>query len=196
MIAKIFCIGLALLAGAMFPPAAVRAAAPKVLVAYFSRAGENYHVGYIRKGNTEIVAEMIAQKTGGDLFHIESVSGYPAGYEDAKTVARAERKSGARPALTNTVPDFASYDVIYLGYPIWSANMPMPVYTFLESYDFSGKTVIPFCTHEGSGLTSTPDKIRAAIPTANVLPGLAIRGTTAQQDRAETERMVDEFLKQ
>ena len=180
---------------AMACPVGVAQAAPKVLAAYFSRAGENYHVGYIQKGNTEIVAEMIAQKTGGDLFHIESVSGYPVGYEEAKKVARAERKSGARPALTAAVSDFASYDVIYLGYPIWSANMPMPVYTFLESYDFSGKTVIPFCTHEGSGLTSTPDKIRAAIPKATVMPGLAIRGTTAQQDRVETERLVDEFLK-
>ena len=180
---------------AMVCPVGVAQAAPKVLVAYFSRAGENYHVGYIQKGNTEIVAELLAQKTGGDLFHIESVSGYPVGYEEAKKVARAERKSGARPALTAAVSDFASYDVIYLGYPIWSANMPMPVYTFLESYDFSGKTVIPFCTHEGSGLTSTPDKIRAAIPKATVMQGLAIRGTTAQQDRAETERLVDEFLK-
>ena len=180
---------------AMVCPVGVAQAAPKVLVAYFSRAGENYHVGYIQKGNTEIVAELLAQKTGGDLFHIESVSGYPVGYEEAKKVARAERKSDARPALTAAVSDFASYDVIYLGYPIWSANMPMPVYTFLESYDFSGKTVIPFCTHEGSGLTSTPDKIRAAIPKATVMPGLAIRGTTAQQDRAETERLVDEFLK-
>ena len=195
MIAKVFCIGLALLASAFILQTAVQAAGQKVLVAYFSRTGENYNVGYIRKGNTEIVAEMIAQKTGGDLFHIESVSGYPVGYEEAKKVARAERKSGARPALTAAVSDFASYDVIYLGYPIWSANMPMPVYTFLESYDFSGKTVIPFCTHEGSGLTSTPDKIRAAIPKATVMPGLAIRGTTAQQDRAETERLVDEFLK-
>lgn len=180
---------------AMVCPVGVAQAAPKVLVAYFSRAGENYHVGYIQKGNTEIVAELLAQKTGGDLFHIESVSGYPVGYEEAKKVARAERKSGARPALTAAVSDFASYDVIYLGYPIWSANMPMPVYTFLESYDFSRKTVIPFCTHEGSGLTSTPDKIRAAIPKATVMQGLAIRGTTAQQDRAETERLVDEFLK-
>ena len=180
---------------AMACPVGVAQAAPKVLVAYFSRAGENYHVGYIQKGNTEIVAELLAQKTGGDLFHIESVSGYPVGYEEAKKVARAERKSGARPALTAAVSDFASYDVIYLGYPIWSANMPMPVYTFLESYDFSGKTVIPFCTHEGSGLTSTPDKIRAAIPKATVMPGLAIRGTMAQQDRVETERLVDEFLK-
>ena len=180
---------------AMVCPAGVAQAAPKVLVAYFSRAGENYHVGYIQKGNTEIVAELLAQKTGGDLFHIESVSGYPVGYEEATKVARAERKSGARPALTAAVSDFASYDVIYLGYPIWGANMPMPVYTFLESYDFSGKTVIPFCTHEGSGLTSTPDKTRAAIPKATVMQGLAIRGTTAQQDRAETERLVDEFLK-
>ncbi len=195
MLKALFLI-LALLAGAVCPVGTAQAAGPKVLVVYFSRAGENYHVGYIQKGNTEIVAEMIAQKTGGDLFRIESISGYPAGYEETKKVARAERKSGARPVLTETVTDFASYDVIYLGYPIWSANMPMPVYTFLESYDFSGKTVIPFCTHEGSGLTSTPDKIRAAIPAAHVLPGLAIRGTTAQQDRAETERLVDAFLKQ
>lgn len=166
----------------------------KVLVAYFSRTGENYGVGVIDKGNTEIIAEMIASKTGGDLFRIESVNAYPTGYDDCTEVAKEEKNSNARPELTASVADFDAYDVIYLGYPIWWSDMPMPVYTFLESYDFSGKTVIPFCTHAGSGLSGTAGSIKAACPGASMRDGLAITGTMAQNDRENAEKQVSDWL--
>lgn len=146
--------------------------AAKTLVAYFSRTGENYGVGSIEKGNTEIVAEMIADKTGADLFEIETVKTYPSGYEDTKTIAQQEQSENARPELKAIVDNFGDYDVIFVGYPIWYSDAPMAVYTFLESYDFTGKTVILFCTHAGSGLS----------------------GTTAQNDRTTAQDSVDTFL--
>lgn len=166
----------------------------KVLVAYFSRTGENYGVGVIEKGNTEIIAEMIASKTVGDLFRIESVNAYPSGYDDCTEVAKEEKNSNARPELTASVTDFGDYDVIYLGYPIWWSDMPMPVYTFLESYDFSGKTIIPFCTHAGSGLSETADSIQKTCPGATVRDGFAISGTTAQNDRESAEKQISDWL--
>jgi len=166
----------------------------KVLVAYFSRTGENYGVGVIEKGNTEIVAEMIASGTNADLFAIETVKEYPEGYEDCKTVVQQERAENARPELKSTVNNFEQYGTIFLGYPIWYSDMPMAVYTFLGSYDFTGKTVIPFCTHAGSGLSGTINSIKNAVPNANVLDGLAIAGTTAQDDRATTQSSVDTFI--
>ena len=169
-------------------------AGAKILVVYFSRTGENYGVGEIEKGNTEIIAEMIASKMSGDLFRIESVNAYPAGYDDCTEVAKEEKNSNARPELTSTVTDFDDYDVIYLGYPIWWGDMPMPVYTFLESYDFSGKTIIPFCTHAGSGLSGTVSSIQTACSEATVRDGLAISGTTAQNDRESAEKQVSDWL--
>ncbi len=171
-------------------------AASKALVAYFSRAGENYSVGVVEKGNTEIVAEMIAEAVGADTFRIQTVNAYPESYDECTAIARQERDEGARPELTSAVANMDDYDVIYLGYPIWYGDMPMAVYTFLESYDFNSKTIIPFCTHGGSGLSGTVGSIQAACSGATVLDGLAIAGTTAQNDRETAQALVSEFLKE
>lgn len=166
----------------------------RVLVVYFSRAGENYAVGVINKGNTAIVAELIAEQTGGDLFEIVPVTPYPSDYEEMKDVATQEQNSNARPAIADTVENWDDYDVVFLGYPIWYGDMPMIVYNFLESYDFSGKTVIPFNTHEGSGQSGTQSRIEAAIPTATVLNGIAIRGAIAQNDTASAKSAVERWI--
>ena len=166
----------------------------RVLVAYFSRAGENYSVGVISKGNTAIVAELIAEQTGGDLFEIVPVVPYPTGYEEMKVVSTREKDSNARPEIANAVENWDDYDVVFLGYPIWYGDMPMIVYNFLESYDFSGKTLIPFNTHEGSGQSGTQSRIEAAIPAAEVLNGLAIRGATAQNDTAAAKSAVETWI--
>ena len=166
----------------------------KILIAFFSRADENYDVGIIEKGNTQIVAEMINDKVGGELFHIETVNGYPVDYDECTDVAKQEQRDNARPELTATVADFDSYDTVFLGYPIWWGDMPMAVYTFLESYDFSGKTIIPFCTHEGSGLSETPSNIHNACPHSTVLEAVEMRGKTAQEKRDEAKEIVDEWL--
>ncbi len=152
---------------------------PKCLIAYFSRAGNNYVNGSIVNlpvGNTGIIAKMIREMTGGDLFHIESVKGYPLDYTETTEVAQAERRAKARPELTRRLETMDSYDRIVLGYPNWWGSMPMPVFTFLEGYDLSGKTIAPFCTHEGSGLGHSITDIKKACPKSTVLDGLAIRG--------------------
>lgn len=166
----------------------------KILVAYFSRAGENYGVGVIEKGNTRIIAEMIADEKKADTFEIARVTPYPQGYDDCTDVAKKEQNDNARPELTAKVDNFDDYDVIFLGYPNWWGDMPMPVYTFLESYDFSGKTVIPFCTHGGSGLSNTVNSIKSECKNATVLDGLAIPGTTAQNKQDEAKNTVVQWL--
>lgn len=167
----------------------------KILIAYFSRADENYGVGVIEKGNTEIIAEMIAEETGGELFHIERDTPYPAEYEACTDEAKQEQSDHARPNLKADV-DISDYDIIYLGYPTWWGDMPMPVYTFLEAHDWNGKTVIPFCTHAGSGLSNTETAIKDTCSGATVLDGLAVVGTTAQNNRDEAESSVTEWLEQ
>lgn len=167
-----------------------------ILVAYFSRTGENYNVGTIEKGNTHIVADMIAQQVGADLFEISTVTPYPESYEECTEVARQEQSENARPALTASVDNMQDYDVIFLGYPIWWGDMPMAVYTFLESYDFSGKTIDPFATHEGSGLASTGRNIASTCSGAEVLDGLAIRGSVAQNSQDQAQKAVIDWLKE
>ena len=151
----------------------------KCLIAYFSRPGNNYVNGKIVNlpvGNTEVVAKMIQGIDGGDLFHIESVHAYPRDYTETTGVAKEELRTSARPKLTGHLETMASYDRIFLGYPNWWGTMPMPVFSFLEEYDYSGKTIVPFCTHEGSGLGRSTSDIRKVCPQSTVLEGLAIRG--------------------
>ena len=152
---------------------------PKSLIAYFSRKGNNYVGGsivYLPVGNTEVVANKIQEFTGSDLFQIETVKTYPEDYTETTNVSQKEKRENDRPKLTETVNNMDSYDVIYLGYPNWWGTMPMAVFTFLETYNFSGKTIIPFCTHEGSGLGNSERDIKKLCPYAKVLSGLAIRG--------------------
>lgn len=165
----------------------------KVLVAFFSRADENYNVGYIEKGNTQIIAEMIAEETGGTLFHIETVTPYPADYMECIDVAKKELNSKARPAIKGDA-QVEDCDIIFLGYPNWWGNVPMAVYTFIEKHNWQGKTVIPFCTHEGSGLGSTEGKLKNACKGATFLKGLAIQGATAQNRQSQARQSVMNWL--
>lgn len=167
----------------------------KILVAYFSRTGNQYSVGNITEGNTAIIAKMIASKTGGDLFEIKVVKDeYPEDHMKMIEYAKQEKNNNKRPAIIGKVNNFADYDVIFIGYPNWWADLPMPVYTFLESYDFKGKTVIPFCTHEGSGLSGTERNVKATTK-ADVKEGLAIYGHVAQNSRKEADKKVSDWLK-
>lgn len=151
----------------------------KSLIAYFSRKGNNHVGGSIVNlpiGNTEVMAKKIQKLTGSDIFQIRTVKFYPEDYTETTNVAQEEKRKNARPELTATVADMDAYDVIYIGYPNWWGTMPMAVFTFLEAYDFSGKTIIPYCTHEGSGMGSSERDIKKLCPNAKVLPGLAIIG--------------------
>jgi flavodoxin len=168
----------------------------KSLIAYYSRKGQNYVSGRLvdlKVGNTEVIANMIQKITGGDMFHIESVTAYPNDYTEATEVAKNELRAKARPKLTRHVENMGAYDVVFLGYPNWWGTMPMPVFTFLESYDFSGKTIVPFCTHEGSGMAHSEQDIAKACPKATVLKGIAIHGTGASSADSNVSSWIDEL---
>ena len=166
----------------------------KALVVYYSRTGENYAVGNIAEGNTAIVAKMIAAKTGADLFEIKTVKAYAADYNTCIEEAKKELREDARPEIVGDVADFAKYDTVYVGYPIWWGVPPMCVFTFFEKHDWAGKTVKPFATHEGSGLGGSVRAIRKALPAATVTDGLAIQGQTAQNNRKAAEVAVERWI--
>lgn len=166
----------------------------KILTAYYSRRGENYVGGTVRnlpRGNTEYVAGRIAAFTGCDLFQIETKEKYPENYTAMTEVAMQELQAEMRPELVSSVADMSRYDTIILGYPNWWGTMPMCVFTFLESYDFTGKTILPFCTHEGSGLGHSMEDMRRLCPGVEVKDGLAIRGSSV----ASSDKLIEEWLK-
>lgn len=138
--------------------------AEKTLIVYFSHTG-----------TTKGVSEYLHNVVGGDIFEIEPVSPYPEGYSDALDPAKEEQRKDARPEIKGTVGDFDSYEVIYLGYPIWWGTTPMIIKTFLESYDFSGKTVVPYATSGGTGIEMSIEDIRSEIPDADVKEGLLVK---------------------
>ena len=169
----------------------------KAIVVYFSHTGENYSVGVITEGNTAKVAKVIAAKTGADIYEIKEAKPYPHSYDECIDVAKKELRDKARPEIAGTLPDLAGYQVVYLGYPNWWGDCPMIVYSFLEKSSVEGKTILPFCTHEGSGLGSTAKNLQKAFPGAKIEQnGLGLRGTTAQKDATATEQAVDKWLKQ
>ena len=166
-----------------------------MLVAYFSLAGEQYGVGVIEEGNTSIIAHMIAEQTGADLFEIKAVNPYPTSHSELLDVSRKEMSDKARPEIADTVDNMDDYDTVFIGYPNWWGDMPMIVYNFLESYDLSGKTIVPFCTHGGSGLSGTERTI-GNITGGTMADGFAIAGTTAQNDRDTAKSKVTEWLRE
>ena len=165
-----------------------------MLVAYFSLAGEQYGVGVIEEGNTSIIAHIIAEQTGADLFEIKPETPYPTTYQGLLDISRQEMRDNARPEIADTVDNMDDYDTIFIGYPNWWGDMPMIVYNFLESYDLSGKTIVPFCTHGGSGLSDTESTI-ADITGGTMKDGFAIPGTTAQNDRDTAKSKVTDWLR-
>ena len=138
----------------------------KVLVAYFSWGG-----------NTREVAKLIHAKTGGDLFEIKKEEPYPKEYKPTTEVAKAERQQNRRPKLVGPLPDLKQYDVILVGYPIWWYIEPMPVKTFVEAQDLSGKVILPFATSGGSGIEGSVEDLRKTLPKAQVKDGLLVNMT-------------------
>lgn len=165
------------------------------LVIYFSRTGEQYVVGVIDKGNTAIVAEMIADQTGADLFEVlPAEDHYPMTYDELTEVAKQEQNENARPAYSGELPDLSGYSTIFIGAPVWWGDWPMIMYTVFENNDFSGKTLIPFSTHEGSGLSGFDKKLQDACPDATVGKGLAVQGNDAQNNQESVKETVGSWL--
>ena len=166
-----------------------------ILVLYFSRTGEQYTVGVIDKGNTAIVAEMIAEKTGADLFEVLPADDYyPMTYAELTDMAKQEQNDNARPEYKDDLPDLSGYDTVFIGAPVWWGDWPMIMYTVFENNDFAGKTLIPFSTHEGSGLSGFDKKLLSACPDSTVLDGLAVRGNDAQNDQESVREAVETWI--
>ena len=168
------------------------------LIAFYSRAGENDFGGAYRRiavGNTEKAAEMLADLTGGELYKIQQAQPYSEDYQTCIAEAKADLQRKARPEVLDLPEDLDVYDEIYLGYPNYWGTMPMAVYTFLEHCDLTGKTIHPFCTHEGSGLSRTVQDIQKAAPGAAVTKGLALYGSGVDSARAALEQWVREVEK-
>ncbi|MCF2660824.1 flavodoxin [Pseudoflavonifractor phocaeensis] len=148
----------------------------------FSRADENYFSGVLRRvrvGNTEIAAQLLRELTGADLFKIEPVQPYSKDYNECIAQAQEDQRRDARPELKSCPNSLDGYGTVYLGYPNYWGTMPMAVFTFLERFDWNGKTIRPFCTHEGSGLGRSESDIRRLCPGAKVETGLEIYGSTS-----------------
>lgn len=170
-----------------------------ILIAYFSvpeTDGTDTVAGASRVvvdgevlGNNQYIAQLIQQEAGGDLFRIETVQEYPGTHDELLDFAYNELSENARPELSSQIENLDDYDVIFLGYPNWNADLPMPLYTFLEEYDFSGKTIIPFTAHGGSGFSGTIQTIQELQPEATVIEdGLEISRNSvpdAQSDVAD-----------
>ena len=169
-------------------------ASSNILIAYFSvpeTDGVDAVAGASRVvvdgdvlGNTQYIAQLIQQQTGGDLFRIETVQKYPGSHDPLLEFAYNERAEGARPELAAQMENLDSYDIIFLGYPNWNADLPMPLYTLLEQTDLSGKTIVPFTTHGGSRFSRTIQTIQELQPNATVVSdGLSIsRNSVAQAE--------------
>ena len=170
-----------------------------VLVVYFSRTGEQYSVGVIDEGNTAIVAKMIGEQTGADLWEVLPAEDiYPTdSYDDLTDIAKKEQADNARPAYAGEVPDLSKYDTIFIGAPVWWGDWPMIMYTFFENNQdgLSGKTLIPFSTHEGSGLSGFDKKLSSACPNSTIGEGLAIRGNDCQNEKDSVRTTVNDWLK-
>ena len=144
------------------------------LIIYFSRADENYSVGFINKGNTEVIAEYIRDLTGADMFKIEPAKPYAKDYDTCINEAK-ERQASHNASIKENIPDISSYEVIYIGSPVYWGDMPEELVTALKNVDFTGKVIRPFVTHEGSGLANIPSQIKEVCKGAEVMDGLAIR---------------------
>jgi flavodoxin len=138
----------------------------KILVAYFSYSG-----------NTREIANQIHKNVGGDIFEIQAVKPYPDDYDAVVQQARQELNSGHKPALKTKIENIKSYDLVFIGYPNWCKTVPAPIRVFLSEYDFSGKIIIPFCTHEGSGMGRSVTDISKLCPKSILQDGIAIRGS-------------------
>ena len=169
----------------------------KILVVYYSRTGSNYVSGDIvdlKVGNTAAVVEMIREKTGADVFEVQTVKPYPADYHETTEVAKKELQENARPEIVGGVQNIAQYDTIILAYPNWWGTVPMALRTFMDKHDLAGKSILPLCTHEGSGMGRSVRDLKAALPNSTVKKGLSIRGTRVYKKETSVPMEVEAWL--
>ncbi len=165
----------------------------KSIVIYFSRTDENYFGGkmkYIDKGNTEVIAEYIKDIVGADLFKVERKIPYSANYQKCIAEAQEEQRANLLPELVNYLDDISSYDVIYIGGPIYWGTLPQPMFSELSRLNFDGKIIMPFSTHEGSGLANIVSDIKKYAKGATIKSGLAIYGSNVYKEKEKVEQWI------
>lgn len=171
----------------------------KILIVYFSREGNtsgestNSNVDAMTGaslpiGNTRIIADQIHEAMVGDVFEIQTVKPYPSDYDKVVDQAKKEQDSDYKPELKTKVENIGSYDVIFIGYPNWWVTLPMPVEKFLSEYDLSGKTIIPFCTHEGSGFGRSVDDIKELCPNSTIADGFEVMNKDAKNAKNDVSK--------
>lgn len=160
----------------------------KTLVVFFSHAGENYSVGNIEVGNTKLVADYISEMTGADQFEIVADKDYDMPYMQLIEVAKQEANNNELPPMVGKLENVDQYDTVFIGGPVWWGTYPQVMFTFFRDYDLNGKTLIPFTTHEGSGLASCVEDVKEAYPNADVKPGFTIYGHEVRSGRNKVEK--------
>ena len=163
----------------------------KTLIAFFSRADENYFGGamrYVKVGNTEIVVDLMKELIDADTFKIEMMNPYSPVYMTCIDEAKKDLRENARPALVSLPESIDEYDTVVLAYPNYWGTVPMAVFTFLEAFDFSGKTILPLCTNEGSGMGHSERDIAKATPGATLKKGLSVNGSNAANSKGTVEK--------
>lgn len=167
----------------------------KTLVVYFSvpdnRDNSYVEVNGERLGNTQYMASVIQANTGADIFHIQPKTPYPTDHSELLNVAQQELRDNARPEIDGMIENFSDYDTVFVGYPTWNADMPNIMYTFFEAYDFSGKTLVPFNTHGGSGFAGTRENIARLEPGAVMLEGKSISRSSIEGAEQEIISWLD-----
>lgn len=163
------------------------ASAGKTLIVFFSRAGENWQVGVVERGNTAIMVDYIIEATGADVFEIVPDVAYPESYDETLTIATNEKNRAARPKFKGKVENIGQYDNIFIGGPVWWAEPPMILHTFCEAYpELKDKTLIPFGTHGGSGVGSYKSMLQKHYPQAKYLESLGISGSSVRNEDVRT----------
>ena len=160
----------------------------KSIVIFFSHAGDNYSVGVIDTGNTKIVADYISEITGADQFEIVTHKYDGMAYTPLIELAKKEAAAGELPPYEGAAPDLSGYDTVFIGGPVWWGTYPQVMFTLFKDINLDGKTVIPFTTHEGSGLASCANDVRKAFPKANVTGEFSIYGHEVRSGKAKVEK--------
>lgn len=163
----------------------------KVLIVFFSHAGENYGVGNIKIGNTKLVADEIQRLTGGDEFEIVAEKSYDIPYDALTKLAKEESDKNERPAFKGEIKNIDQYDTVFIGGPIWWGTYPQVMFTFFDKYNLNGKTIIPFSTHEGSGLGSVVSDLKRLYPKADFKTPFSIYGHECQKDLSKVDKWLN-----
>ena len=160
----------------------------KVLIVFFSHAGENYAVGNIKVGNTKLVADEIQKVTGGDEFEIVAERNYDMPYASLTKLAKEEQERNEKPAFKGEVKDIDQYNTVFIGGPVWWGTYPQVMFSFFDKYDLNGKTIIPFTTHEGSGLGSVVEDLKKLYPNATFKEAFSIYGHETRNDLSKVSK--------